>query len=161
MHCHILIAIWSTRLFFVSLNNIKICNAMKSRKITTFSIFLFALLLMDGTGCRKELTITVPAPVVENPLELTVSNNFDWKTTRDITLEVTGITVPVSIRNTLWVKSTDEEKVYLKNPLFMDQNYTLKFTIPAYETEVMITYGSIWKIVDATPEVIHFNYLSQ
>jgi len=116
---------------------------------------------MIWSGCKKELLIIEPGPNPDNPLEIVVPNDFDWKTTRDITLEVTGITVPVSIRNTLQVKSSDEESVYLKNQLFMDQDYTLKFTIPSYVTEVMITYGSIQKIVSTAPDVIYFNYLSQ
>ncbi len=134
---------------------------MKSKQISTFSFLLLSVLLMIGSGCKKELTIVEPTPNPDNPLELVVSNSFDWKTTRDVTLEVTGIAIPISIRNTLQVRSTDEERVYLKSQLFMDQNYTLKFTIPSYETEVLITYGSIMKVVDATPEVIYFNYLSQ
>lgn len=134
---------------------------MKSRWIPVCCFLATVLLLMIGNGCKKEITMIEPDPNPDNPLELVVSNEFDWKTTRDITLEVTGITVPVSIRNTLQVKSTDEEKVYLKNQLFMDQNYTLKFTIPSYETEVLITYGSIKKVLDASPDVIYFNYLLQ
>lgn len=136
---------------------------MKNRQINTFAILLFCSLLMLIAGCKKELTLVNPEddPTIENPLELEVSNSFDWKTTRGITLEVTGLPLPVIIRNTLQVKSTDEVKVYLKNQLFMDQNYTLKITVPAYEKELLITYGSIRKVVDATPDVIHFNYLSE
>jgi len=136
---------------------------MIRKAITVPSITLFTLIMLISGGCKKELTITDPgqAPEIENPLELNVSNEFDWKTTRDITLEVTGLTMPVTVRNTIQVKSTNEEKVYLKNQLFMNQNYTLKFTIPTYETEVLITYGSIRKTLDATTDVICFNYLSQ
>ena len=131
---------------------------MKRGYSATITIALFTLFLVFSDGCRKKLTIVDPTPLPDNPLELVVSNTFKWKTTRNITLEVTGLTLPVNIRNTLQVKSTNEEKVYLKNQLFMNRNYTLKFTIPAYETEVLITYGSIRTTVDVTPDVIYFNY---
>ncbi|MFH1295736.1 MAG: hypothetical protein ABIJ04_00475 [Bacteroidota bacterium] len=131
---------------------------MKSRYATALTIAMFTLFLVFSTGCRKEFVIIDPRPGPDNPLELVVNNTFDWKTSRNITLVVTGLQVPVSIRNTLQVKSTNEEKVYLRNQLFMNRNYTLKFTIPAYDTAVIITYGSIRKTVDATPEVIYFNY---
>ena len=69
--------------------------------------------------------------------------------------------MPVTIRNTMQVKSLDEKRVYLKNQVIMSQDYTLKFSIPSYEKEVLITYGSIRDTLDATPDIIYFNYLSQ
>lgn len=121
-----------------------------------------ALMMMLSVGCKKTLTVTdpPPGPNPENPLELVVSNEFDWKTTRDITLEVTGLSVPVNVRNTLQVKSVNEEKVYLKKQLFMNQDYTLLFTVPTYATEVLITYGSIRDTVELSTDVVSFNYLS-
>jgi len=133
---------------------------MKNLPIKLFSLLLFAMVLLTTAGCKKELSNPGSDQVIDNPLELEVSNTFDWKTTRDLTLEVTGADLPVHIRNTLQVKSTDEEKVYLKNQLFMDQDYTLHITIPSYENELLITYGSIRRIVDATPETIYFSFIS-
>ncbi|MBE0646155.1 MAG: hypothetical protein IH596_00055 [Bacteroidales bacterium] len=136
---------------------------MKRSVTSTLTIGLVSVLLVFFSGCKKEITTVDPGtnPTIENPLELTVSNDFDWKTTRDITLEVTGLAVPVNIRNTIMVKSSDEVKTYLKNQLFMNQDYTLNFTIPAYETAVVITFGSLNKVVDVTPDVIYFNYLRE
>jgi len=133
---------------------------MKNLPIKLFSLLLFAMVLLTTAGCKKELSNPGSDQVIDNPLELEVSNTFDWKTTRDLTLEVTGADLPVHIRNTLQVKSTDEEKVYLKNQLFMDQDYTLHITIPSYENELLTTYGSIRRIVDATPETIYFSFIS-
>lgn len=133
---------------------------MKNLKIKFLPALLFALFLLVTSGCKKELSNPGGDQVIDNPLELEVSNTFDWKTTRSITLEVKGVELPVHIRNTLQVKSTDEEKVYLKNQLLMDQNYSLQLTIPAYETELLITYGSIRRTVDATSDIIHFDFLS-
>ena len=134
---------------------------MKRAYTVPLPIALFALLLVFAGGCKKELTIADPPPGADNPLELEVSNTFDWKTTRNITLEVTGLTIPVNIRNTLQVKSINEERVYLKNQLFMNRDYTLKFTIPAYDTAVLITFGSIRTTVNVTPDVIYFSFHSQ
>ena len=135
---------------------------MLKKRINPFIyISLAFLFLLSASGCKKELNMTDQGPAIDNPLELDVSNSFDWKTTREITLEVTGIFLPATIRNTMKVMSVTEDKVYLKTQLLMNQNYTLNFTIPSYETEVVITYGSIRKVVDVTPEVIQFTYLSQ
>ncbi|MFC2102087.1 hypothetical protein ACFLS7_03750 [Bacteroidota bacterium] len=132
---------------------------MKPTYKITLPIALLSFLLIFSSGCRKELIMVDPAPpTIENPLEVEVSNSFDWKTTRDITLEIAGVTLPVSISNTLQVKSTDEKKVYLKKQLFMNQDYSIKFTIPAYEAVVLVTYGSIRQVIDVAPDVIYFNY---
>lgn len=124
-------------------------------------ILIFSACFFLLCSCKKEFPNVDPNPIPENPLELEVSNTFDWKTTRDITLEVSGIAIPVSIRNTLQVKSPDELKVYLKNQLFMNEDYSLKFTIPAYESQVVITYGSIRKVIDVTSDILYFEYQSQ
>ncbi len=145
---------------YICFNN-QISKIMKKKAIAAVTIAIFSLFLIFTSGCKKNLPITDPNPVPENPLELTVSNSFDWKTTREIGLEVTGITIPANIKNTLQVKSTDEVKVFLKNQIFMNQDYSLKFTIPAYETEVLITYGSIRQTLDVTTDVIYFSYLSE
>lgn len=134
---------------------------MRTRYIAIPGITIFSFLIFFCSGCKKELPNGDPNVVPPNPLELNVSNSFDWKTTRDITLEVTGLDVPANIKNTLQVKSKDELKIFLKNQVFMNQDYSLKFTIPSYETQVVITYGSIRKVVDVTSDVVYFNYISQ
>jgi len=146
--------------FSIFVSNNQIFNSMKTGNQNRL-LFIILTTLLIAIGCKKELPPPNQEPTPENPLEIVVSNTFDWKTTRDITLEVTGLNIPVSIRNTLMVKSPDEEKVYLKNQLFMNQNYTLMFTIPSYETEVLVTYGSIRKTLEVTTDIIHFNFIAQ
>jgi len=132
---------------------------MKAYLKNSFSILFIACLFILISGCRKTLIIDENTPA--NIDDLNVSSTFNWKTIRNITLEVTGMNIPVNVKNTFYIKSSDESQLYFKDYLQINQNYTLKFAIPSYETQLVITYGSIKKILEVNADILNFTYLPE
>ena len=114
------------------------------KKIALFLILIMILF----TSCRKDFNV-VPDITPKNTKDLVVNSNFDWKTSKEITLNVIGMKdVNPQISNTLYVESSNGGTVYYKDLLFMNKDYTLKFAIPSTETKVILVYGSKTKIID-------------
>jgi len=121
---------------------------------------LYLLLLLIAvaiSSCRKE---ELPSP--ENPVrtkDLKVNPTFDWKTSKDITLNVTGLKeINPETGNTLYIKSSKGETIY-RDFLKMNTNYIIKFTVPSTETGVILVYGSITKSIALISGTITFNYI--
>ena len=119
----------------------------------------FAALLAISTSCRKE-----PLPVAEatSPTKnLSAASDFNWKTTKEITLSVIGMKdVNPSIANTLNVNSVNGVNFY-KCLLSMSQDYTFKFEVPATESSLILVYGSKTQTVAITSSSITFDYITQ
>ena len=118
---------------------------------------LVALTLI--ASCKRDTNITSPgnptAPVTINDLK--PSESFDWKTTNDITLNVTGLATQVVIKRPLVVKGMDGTEyfsIYHK----MSDNLNIKITLPAHITKVKVEYGAIVKEKDVLGNTISFNF---
>ncbi len=96
-------------------------------------IILFSFLLFT-TACKKDSPVD-PNPVApENMADMKVNANFDWKTTRDVQITMTG-----KVNNMVTVFSSEGD-TYQKAFLKANQPYTMKLTIPSYETSVRLKY---------------------
>jgi hypothetical protein len=110
------------------------------------------------SGCRKTESPVIPE-TQETIFDLQVSPEFDWKTMKTVSVNISGLSVPVKIRNTFYVKSVDGKAIYFNDLLEMDQNYTLRVTIPAYVTQMVASYGTISKTLDINGNAINFDYI--
>ncbi len=100
------------------------------KKISAILLIVVAL-----SSCRKtmdEVTPDVPAPASMS--ELQVSPEFNWQTTRDVTLVVKGFV------NGLIEVTSAEKGVYHRAFLMQGQSHTLQFSVPAYEDAVLLNY---------------------
>lgn len=87
------------------------------------------------TACKKD-KFTDPTPATPTTIEdMQVTSGFDWKTTRDIQLTLTG-----KISNIVEV-STIEGVSYQTAFLSANLPYTMKFSIPAYEKSIRLNYS--------------------
>ena len=96
-------------------------------------ILIFSLLLIT-TACRKNETGNVDPLTPETMDDLNVGSGFDWKTTQDLQITLTG-----SSNNIVKVTSTNGDilqKAFIKANL----EYTMKLTIPSYLTSIRLLY---------------------
>lgn len=120
-------------------------------------IILLFLMIGIFISCKKTDDV-----IPENPKttkDLVVNSNFDWKTSKDITLNVIGMKgVNPYICNTLYVKSPNGV-IYYKDQLVMMNDYTIIFNIPQTEKNVILVYGSKQKTIDLVGNNITFDYI--
>ncbi len=75
-------------------------------------------------------------PTIENEItelgELQAPDNFDWKTVKDVQITLTGS------ENGLVEASSSTGVIYQKAYLASNQSYTMKLTVPTYESTVQL-----------------------
>ena len=131
-------------------------NSIKKISIAGFGFIVFAFFL---SSCQKEI---LPTPDQSGGVQtLKVSSGFDWKTVRDITINVTGLKeVNPEITNTLYVNSVSGF-TFFKDNLAMNSDYTIRFSVPAGETSLVLKYGSKAKTLEITSGILTFDYITE
>jgi hypothetical protein len=106
------------------------------------------LLLVIGaiftlSSCRKEAnssmlpnsTSTTPtATQITKTEQLKVASDFNWKTFKDIQLTLTGTA------SSIVEVASSNQTVYQRAYLSKDQGYTMKLSVPSYETSFHLLY---------------------
>lgn len=122
-------------------------------------LYIFILLVATLVSCRKIDDVT-PSDSPKPTKELNINSSFNWKTSKEVTLNVIGLkNVSPQIKNTLYIKSTIGDTTYYKDLLIMNTDYTIKFTVPSTETKVVLIYGSKSKTLDLLSNEITFDYI--
>ncbi len=112
-----------------------------------------AILALSFTvlSCKKDNKDNNPNPVNNNPTsfnEMKVADGFDWSTTRNVTVDVEGLSA-MTIEVTKVMKVLDVEgNLLFKQVIDMDKDATLEFEAPASLEEVVIEYGAISETVE-------------
>lgn len=94
------------------------------------------------SSCQKEsVSSMLPAQVTPPKTEqitkteqLKVASDFNWKTFKDIQITLTGTS------NSIVEVVSSNQTVYQKAYLSKDQAYTMKLSVPSYETSVHLLY---------------------
>lgn len=117
------------------------------------------LVVITFISCKKSDVTPQPSPQTTPTKDMVVNSTFDWKTSKEITLNVIGMKdVNPNVSNTLIVKSSNGDMVYYKEMLVMHNDYTLKFAVPTTETKVNLVYGSKTATIDLVSNTITYNY---
>jgi hypothetical protein len=107
---------------------------------------LFLLLaigiILSFASCKKEsVSSMVPAQVtppqtvqITKTEQLKVASDFNWKTFKDVQLTLTGTT------NNIVEVASSNNIVYQRAYLSKDLAYTMKLSVPSYETSVHLLY---------------------
>ena len=98
-----------------------------------FAIILSLITVIGFSSCRKEIN-QGPEPAAQNMNQLKVSSNFDWKTTKDVQLTVTGFV------NGLIEVNSSENVVYQQAFLQQGKPLLMKLTVPSYEDAIYLLY---------------------
>ena len=129
-------------------------HSLKNMFLIGFGILFFVVFL---SSCKKD-SETVPTQP-ESTKDIEAPAGFDWKTSREITLNVIGLkAVNPNISNTMYVNSP-AGATYYKDLLTMNKDYTIKFAVPTTETSVVLKYGSKIKTIELTSSTITFDYI--
>jgi hypothetical protein len=102
----------------------------------TFYLFCVIGVILTLTSCQKENISNAPSqPVAQAKTgQLKVASDFNWKTFKDVLITITGTS------NTIVQVVSSNKTVYQKAFLAKGQPYTMKLTVPSYETSVHILY---------------------
>ncbi len=104
-------------------------------------ILIFAVLTVVFSSCRKDFTEKEELLENKTMVDLTIDDNFDWKTTKDIQVNLTGHTKGVVLINSI------EGDNYHKGMLSSDIEYSTKITVPTYINEVELAYdGQVYQL---------------
>lgn len=124
------------------------------QKLVTMSLVSAVLLL---GSCKKEVA-DPPITDPNNPTELKASATFNWKTTKTVQVNVTGIALPTDVNRRLSIELENGSVVYqgLHN---MKENAQFSITLPAHISKVVYKFGSITKEADVTGSSLSLNYL--
>lgn len=99
------------------------------KKLILLSLVALVVVL---SSCKKDRFDEPKAP--EKMEELTVPTSFDWKTTKDY-----SITLSASTNGIVEVANT-QSIAYQKAFLTPEQSYTMKLTVPSYETTIVLKH---------------------
>lgn len=99
-------------------------------------VFLITLLSVVAlSSCHKDpLTTPQPDEQIQNMSQLKVASDFNWKTTREVQVVVTGFV------NGLIEVSSAENALYHRAFLKQGQPLAMKLTLPSYEDKVFLNY---------------------
>ena len=106
-------------------------------------ILLIAIgLILSFASCRKESVSSMapeqvaPAQTVQitKTEQLKVASDFNWKTFKDVQLTMTGTA------NSIVEVASSNNTVYQRAYLSKDLAYTMKLSVPSYETSVHLLY---------------------
>lgn len=127
-------------------------------KFILSGIVLFTLI---ATSCKKNLIESptgTPLPTATKVDEIKASESFKWKTTKTVSVDITGLKSPVAISRTLQVTAIDGKDVYFKSLQLISENKTISFIVPATITDIQISYGKIIKKVSLNGTHASFSF---
>lgn len=127
------------------------------------ALALLALIQVTFTSCKKLENVEpkpVIVPTVTNFKQIKVDPSFDWKSTSNVTLNIAAANTPVTITNTLVVK-TETGVIIYKKLQKMNEAFTTNVVVPSSLKKVVVSYGSIVKTIDISNKTINFNFITE
>jgi len=123
-------------------------------------LIIMALATVVLVSCSKDKIGSID-PVNNEPTKINdiiVPTAFTWSTGKMITINVTGLPTIFPVTSTLVIGSTDGTELY-KDFHDMSQDLTIKVTVPAIETVLKLTYGSVTYDVPITGSKADFSFI--
>jgi len=123
-------------------------------------LFLAIASTLILVSCKKNLQESPPptAPKATKVSQLKASESFNWKTSKNLSLNVSGLNTLTPISRTLVVSSMDGKEVYYQSIQLMSLTTALPLIVPATTTEVKVTFGKIIKVIPLNSASIQFDY---
>ena len=133
-------------------------NPAKDILLWSFVVGLGGFLVLGS--CTKDLVEVQPNPNVQEFSDIRTSSTFNWNTTQDVTLLVTGMATPNKVSKTLKVMSVDSTVVFFSKLQPITDNLVVTFPLPTTVTRVKVVYGVISKDTTIVNKIIRFNYIT-
>jgi hypothetical protein len=132
------------------------------KKLTAnFSRLIAVLLILITASCNK---MDVLAPVKDNAdnqgfKSLVVTDQFNWATSQNVTIEVSPMQTDSDLLNTLYIKTLDDQNLFAYN-MTMKQALLINIDLPSDLTKVKVRYGTIEKIMNIVNGRISFDFIT-
>jgi hypothetical protein len=95
----------------------------------------------------------------QNFKELKVEDSFEWKTTKNIQLKVTGLETINPVRGNFSIKDLNGNFIMEESRL-MSESFNLDFEIPTKEKKIIVQFGSLTKEIEVNSDELSFDYSS-
>jgi hypothetical protein len=112
---------------------------------------LFFTLFLSFVSCRKDIPI-FQDETPKTMEELKVPSGFDWKTTKQVELTLTGSSNGIVTVTSL--NGTSYQKAFLS----VNQAYTMKLTVPSYEKTVRLLFLGQQVTLELTGSSLSYNF---
>ncbi len=129
---------------------------MNSKKL--HYLFIVTILSLLGS-CTKLEVPEKKIGATQNFKELKVEESFDWKTTKNIQLKVTGIETINPVRGNFSIKNLDGNLIMEESRL-MSESFNLNMEIPLSEKKIIVQFGSLIKEIEINSNDLSFEYIS-
>jgi hypothetical protein len=91
--------------------------------------------------------------------EIKTSENFDWKTTNEVTFRYVGIPTIGTVKTTLTISSEDGKTVLFSGNQDMAKSFETKLAIPTNMRNLVVKYGAVTKSYNTSLPIIAFDIL--
>jgi hypothetical protein len=128
-------------------------------------MIIAAIAIAGLSSCKKSLmekeTPVTKTQEVSKFAEIKVQENFDWKTTKEFNLNVSGLETIAPVQGTMKVTSDDGKIVFYQGSHKMNESFATKFMVPAHIKGLNVSFGSITKNFSTLAQQIQFDYLTE
>jgi len=119
---------------------------------------LFIVIIFSLTACQKDWDQIVEDNLTNEEVtsmsNMVVSSDFNWKTTKDIDINLTGMDKD----EVIYIKSVEGD-VYQKAFVKSGINYSTKITIPTYATEVNVMCKGVLTKIPISGNEINYKFI--
>ncbi len=117
---------------------------------------LVVLLVVGCTKTADKVNTAVPVPLSS----ITVERNFNWSSTKQFNLTVTGLSTVNTVNGTFSVIDLKTGATFYSGLHKLSDNLSLKLTIPTATDSLQIRFGSIKKNYSASGKSVQTDYLA-
>lgn len=119
------------------------------------TILLLIVIVFSLTACQKnwEQIEENQSNEISSMSDLVVSSDFNWKTTKDILVNLTGL----DMNGVIYIKSLDGD-IYHK-AFTNSGDYSTKITIPTYVSEVNMMYKGVLTNIPISGNEITYKFV--
>jgi hypothetical protein len=98
---------------------------------------VLVVMIMATWACSKEVELSTK----QKTSDLVVPGDFEWRTSQDLKVTITGLAVPKDFFSTLKIIDPSGKVIFSVN-YSIRQNLVLSLTVPMTVNELTLTYGS-------------------
>lgn len=128
---------------------------MNSKKLHYLVIVSILSLL---SSCTKFEVPKKKIGSTQNFKELKVEESFEWKTTKNIQLKVSGIETIIPVRDNFSIKNIDGNLI-LEESRLMSESFIINLEIPITEKKIIVEFGSLIKEIEINSAELSFEYI--
>ena len=99
-------------------------------------------------------------PTEETIEDLKVSEFFEWKTTREITVNIEGLPVDVGVNRKLALLTASGDEIFAGSHQ-MHEDFEMTFDLSQEITALTMSYGAIEKTAEITGNSVSFDFYTE